>query len=69
MTYNALDNQRAAENLRRQLIMERDDIKASMEYNEATGGQNWTFQDSELVEVELQIIARLINSLSNYLKE
>lgn len=69
MAYNALDNQKRAEELRQQLILERDDILASMEYNEATGGQNWTYSDSEAVEIELNIIARLIAALGNYVKD
>jgi hypothetical protein len=69
MAYNALDNQKTAADLRQQLILERDDIRASLEYNEATGGQNWTYSDSELVEIELNIIAKLIAALGNYLKE
>lgn len=69
MSYNALDNQKTAAELKQQLILERDDIRSSLEYNEATGGQNWTYSDSELVEVELNIIARLIAALANYVKE
>lgn len=69
MSYNALDNQKLAEELKQQLILERDDIRSSLEYNEATGGQNWTYSDSETIEIELNIIARLIAALGNYTKE
>jgi hypothetical protein len=67
MAYDALDNRAKAIDLREQLILEKADILSTMEYNEATAGEYWTFHDSEHVEIEMQVIARLISALHNYI--
>lgn len=66
-TYNALDNQETARKLLEQLKLEKADIRASIDYNEATGGEYWTWDDSERLEISINIMAHLIAALNNYL--
>lgn len=63
--YNALDNQQLAEKLKRLLILERDDVAASVDYAAAIdphGNYNHEFEFLELV-------SQLIGMLHKYIGE
>jgi hypothetical protein len=67
MPYNALDNRQKAIDLREKMILEREDLRSSMEYEQATGQSNNSYGDLEHYDIEMEVISRLIAALHNYI--